>query len=205
MKLAVCIFICSVLAPLAKTSAQIDKGDWTLGLATTLNPSGNNSVLGFGYSYDTDLETETFQYNLAPRVGYVIKNNLTIGLDLILTHSKSDRNKNTFIGAGPFARYYFKGGLLRPYLEAQASYGNLAIEADSAFFGEQDFDVRYLLMGGAAGLAFPIKDIVHIDLAAAYSYQSGAFVEDDIETNSHNIGLKLGVTLFLDQTVSTPN
>lgn len=204
MKLTVFVFVCFVFIPWSKSSAQIDKGDWTLGIATTLNPSGNNSVLGFGYSFNPDLETEIFQLNFAPRIGYVIKNNLTIGLDLILTHLKSDRNKNTFIGAGPFLRYYFKGGLLRPYLEAQASYGNLAIESDSAFFGEQDFDVRYLLMGGAAGLAFPIKEIIHIDLAVAYAYQSGR-LDDDFNDNSHTIGLKLGVTLFLDQTISAQN
>lgn len=209
MKYIVFIFSCSIFLQTLKVTAQIEKGNWSLGVATTLSSSGNSSALGFGYSVNKSdglsNQTETFQFNFTPRVGYVIIKDLSLGLDINVTYFNSSENTNTFIGAGPFARYYFKGNYLRPYIEVQGSYGNTSVKSESPFFGNQNFDIRYFSAGGAFGLAFPIKNIVHIDLAAAYNSRFEKIIDDDIEINNYSIGLKLGVTVFFDKAKNSQN
>lgn len=142
---------CAILVLAAlKVNAQVDKGNFSLGIATTLTPSGDDSIFGIGYSVN-DGQRETLQLNLAPRFGYVIRKDLNVGLDLIISYFNTPDRTNTFIAAGPFARYYFKGKFFKPYAELQASYGNFHIKSEDPFFGNQDFNVRYLLGGTALG------------------------------------------------------
>lgn len=183
------------------TNSQTDKGNWSAGIASTFSPVGNNSVLGFGYTtrkFDDNINSsEVFQFNFTPRLGYFLKNNLLVALDVNVSFSDNDGSQNTFFGGGPAIRYFFKGTRLKPFVELNSGYGNFNVKSADAFFGNQDFDVGYLLLGSAAGIAFPLKNILTIDLALAYNHQIGNFKQDDIVVREHNIGLKVGVTIFL--------
>lgn len=182
-------------------NAQTDKGNWVAGIASTFSSSGNNSVLGFGYTsrkFDDQTNTsEIFQFNFTPRVGYLISNNLMLALNVNLSYFDNDGSANKFIGAGPLVRYYFKGRL-RPFIEINGSYGFSNISSLGGFRGDQDFNLNHLLMGGSLGLAIPIKEFLHLDLATTYNYQIINFIEDDFSSTEHNLGFKIGVTLFFD-------
>jgi len=202
MKLSV-IYTCILFVIISKVNAQIEKGNWSLGISTNFVGIGDNSILGFGYTVNEDdgggNKTKSFQFNLAPRIGYILRKDFIAGLDFNVSYQDSRNTISTFVGAGPFVRYYLKGNLLRPYVEIQGNYGNLSIKSEGSFFGDQDFNVRYIFTGGSFGLAFPIKNIVHIDLATAFNYQFGKFIEGDFKDNGYSIGLKVGVTVFFDK------
>lgn len=96
------IFATLVALPMALMSwAQTDNGDWLVGGNFALNTTANTTI------------------STSPMAGYFFLNHFALGGSMKLGYEKTGDNKTTILGFGPFARYYFGNGNLKPFLTTE--------------------------------------------------------------------------------------
>ena len=97
-------------------NSQITKGNWLVG--------GDAS---FSYSKskpDSSVDSETFEIDLSPNIGYFFFNKLAVGsqFDFLVSRYKSDTGNSNFetLFFSPFIKYYFLDNekILNPFLES---------------------------------------------------------------------------------------
>lgn len=193
--------------------AQLNQGSIMTGVTSTFGTNlmyegintGTN-ILGIGvttYKYDGEAEYRATSFNLQPRVGYFIIDNLAVGLDLAISSCNEkdleddDTWKVTMIAAGPFARYYYPLGGIYPFVELNVAIGSMT---DKDNYGEGEDTEKYglTIFGGGVGAAVPLGNRVTFD--AMLGYQSFKVKEKDTEydwdMSAGTIGLKAGFTVF---------
>jgi hypothetical protein len=206
------LFICSAQL----LQAQANDGKVLLGLTTyamgmPVPSSGNLMSLGFGNTkYKSDAGDEdgdkTTNFNLLPKVGYFINDNLAAGLEFMFIHT-SDKgpdegdgkyNESVFV-AGPFGRYYFPVGNIHLFAEAEVGVGSYREKLNGT---DYDYDDKYnlFIIGGGLGLAAPVGNKAAFDLIIGYNSATSKAAEDN-ENNARmvtgGIGIKLGFILLL--------
>ncbi|MFT4023799.1 MAG: hypothetical protein QM664_08470 [Flavihumibacter sp.] len=139
--------LCFLVLILAGTvSAQTDKGDWMVGGNLALNTTTNNS-----------------NFTLTPSAGYFFADNFVAGGIFSFAHSKTGATKTNSIGAGPFARYYFLKGNLKPMVLAEFEFGTNSSRVSST---KVKSNYGSMLLGG--GLAAFVNQNVAIETIAGY-------------------------------------
>jgi hypothetical protein len=166
-------------------NAQTQKGGFLVGLYSDMFDLGYTTMK---YEYNTyENDTKYFNFNLSPKVGYFVIDNLAVGIDLDFGFTLfNDRNNTTTISAGPFARYYIPTSKVLPFLELGGSIGSSG----------DNTTVNY---GGGIGLAVPLGGRVMADLLAGYHHGSSKDREssNDMSIKTGRIGLELGFTILL--------
>ena len=168
------LFSVLIMAGFSTAQAQTEKGDWMVGGYFRLNTADENTQIGF-----------------APNAGIFAIDNLAVGGNLMLNHTKSGNNKYTTFGIGPFVRYVFTTATqtVRPILHGSFSYlstknkiGNVSSSTNtgvnvfsgggaSAFISESvsidalmGYDrTKYTDFDGSGGFAFNIGFQVYIN------------------------------------------
>jgi hypothetical protein len=186
--------------------AQVEKGKILASVSTRITHVGDwgSELMSLGFynsKYYGGSDTyKDISFNLQPRVGYFVINNLATGIDIIVA-STSEKNKNdadykwseTLLGIGPFIRYYHPLEKVYPFAEASAIFGSAKeIYNDD----EQKWSVMMISLG--IGGAFPLGDRVTFDALLNYSHT--AWKDKDQEAihdeTIRGVGLRLGFTLF---------
>ena len=133
--------------------------------------------LGFSSTNDKNTEEKTSSFNFNPKVGYFMSDNLAIGVELMVGSNKEevagvDTDKNSNVGAGVFARYYFMdlGERFKPY-------GEFGLGFNSGKAGLAD--VKYSGIGAGVGLGVNYfvteKIAINFALTDILSYSSGKY------------------------------
>jgi len=201
-------------------SAQTNKGTLFFGGTTAQNftETGYN-FMGFGYSsatsktdtdgYESPEPTKLLSFNLMPKAGYFVLENLVVGIDVNLAFSKinygssSGENSELLIGAGPFIRYYIPKTKVMPFFELNSLYG--AYQEKSSYLNqdeifEYDYNASILTFGSGVGIAVPLGKKVNFDFLIGYDFYTIKDTEDNEENRREvvgTIGLKLGFTILL--------
>ena len=205
-----CMFTFPVL------NGQLNKGSIMTGLTSTFGThvmyeggvnTGTN-IFSFGvttYKYDGEAEYRETSFNLQPRAGYFVIDNLAVGLDFIFSSCNEkdleddDKWIVTMIGVGPFARYYYPLGKIYPFVEANVAFGSMT---DKEVYDEGTDKEKYglTIFGGGVGAAVPLGDRVTFD--AMLGYQSFKVKEKDVEYDwdmtAGTFGVKMGFTVFFN-------
>lgn len=121
---------------------------------------------------ETQDNSKTFEIRASPRAGYFIKDNIAVGLDLFLQSSKTtfedidSEVTSSGFSIGPFARYYFDGGLF-----AEGTVGLGSTTTSSILFSE---DLTSSTFGWrlGAGYALFLGDHISVEPTAYYSWES---------------------------------
>ena len=133
--------------------------------------------LGFSSTNDKNTEEKTSSFNFNPKVGYFMADNLAIGLELMVGSNKEevagvDTDKNSNLGVGAFARYYFMdlGERFKPYGEFGLGFNS----------GKQTLaDVKYSGIGAGVGLGVNYfvteKIAINFALTDILSYSSNKY------------------------------
>lgn len=214
---AIALFTCFFVY-INTLEAQTEKGKTLIAISSALGIGGNSN--GFAFN-STKTKSDTFEsdpiksssFNLSPRVGYFVADNLVIGAEVFYGFAKQDDfffggdvvidqvKTNTF-GGGPFARYYFKTEKIVPFIEA-----GLIIGSSKTTFGESSGEDKTNLFnyGGGAGIAVPLGSMVSFDALLGYSH----FENKPSENNDNNsrsifnsVSLRLGFSIYLGQSNS---
>lgn len=197
----------------AMIHSQTTKGRLLLGVSSRygFTQSGQGDLMSIGFSTTTrkidspngpDYEkSHYFRYNLAPRAGIFVINNLVTGIDLLASvYENTEYINNQFsFAAGPFARYYFPVKKVRPFVEASTALGVMKYQFDM----DEDITViktNIFIISAGAGAAFIVSDRVTLDLLAGYS----SYREKQKENNPNNyrtitgtLGMRFGISVYL--------
>ena len=194
--------------------AQTEKGKTIVAISSALGIGGTSN--GFAFS-SNKTKSDNFNsdpikitsFNLSPRVGYFVANNLALGAELFYSYSKQDdflfegdilfeEVKSNSIGAGPFARYYIKAKKLTPFIEAGVVFGRA--KSSISDFSENEFSL--FNFGGGAGIAIPLGKKVSFDALLGYTHFETKQKEDNpsnVRNISNNFSLNLGFSVYLGQ------
>lgn len=203
---------------LTMLKAQPDQGKFLIGMSSSLSFAGNGSTL-MSLEFSTSkvksdasgfIEADPYKmtsFNLLPKVGYFVIDNLALGLDISMALSNSSYSSstyksttnNTVLGVGPFVRYYIPTAKVLPFFEIGGSFGKVNSKNE---YGSNTIETKsgFSAVGGGVGVAVPLGELVTFD--ALLDYRS--ITTKDKENNPNNertvngtLGLKLGFTILL--------
>ena len=166
--------IISILSISTTTFAQTEKGSLMVGGNLGVSSGGNGS-----YS--------VFNANLSPEVGYFLKKNFVVGVELPLTYGSQTIDltvnpKATYkkyqisaLGFSPFVRYYFGEKKLKPFAQTQYAYTYFS-EITTQATGDDSNNSGYSAYATVgAGLAYFIAENLSIDAKIDYQiYRSNS-------------------------------
>lgn len=110
------LFLFLLLLISISLNAQITKGNWLVG-----------GDVSFSYSKskpDSSVDSEAFEIDLSPNIGYFFFNKLAVGsqFDFLVSRYKSDTGNSNFetLFLSPFIKYYFLDNekILNPFIES---------------------------------------------------------------------------------------
>ena len=213
------LLFASILSTICLTNlnAQTTKGKFLLGVSSTLSVAGTGSnLMTLGYSTikhkrDVSLLGEpepdkTISFNLIPKVGYFVIDNLALGLDLSLASTSSKDgvsgtvDSQTMFCIGPFMRYYIPKGKLLPFVEINGGMGSIKNKRDESGRPNYTSNSSLFTYGGGVGLSASISDRVAFDIMAGYSVLQVKQKEnndDNERTIIGTLGLKFGFIVLL--------
>ena len=191
---------------------QLEKGNMLFGVTSTvaLNGTMSSEFLSLGLitikyksgSDPAEAEYKMTSYNILPRAGYFVADNLVAGLQVIAAGYKErhiaddDTYSENTLGIGPFIRYYYPLDKLYPFIEVESLIGT----TKETWYGD-DEKSPFIMIGVLIGASLPLGDNVTFDAAAGYlraSYKNtDAETEETVNYISGGFGLRLGFTIYL--------
>jgi outer membrane protein len=194
---------------------QINQGRMLIGVATSINyMSFGSDLMNLGFTtvkqksnapgyVEPDAE-KTTTINLLPRVGYFIIDNLVVGLDLSVSsytakYSSDSKSTMTYLGVGPFVRYYIPGTSVMPFFEIGGLFGSLNEKYTSASYSDS-YKYGMMSIGGGAGISVKLCEKVAFDIMAGYNSMTEKAKENnenDVRTVYGTLGVKLGFVCIL--------
>lgn len=150
--------------------AQVEKGDWLVGGSININTSSNTTV------------------SITPSAGYFFLNRFAAGGIFNVSYEKTSDLKSTIIGIGPFARYYFGKGNLKPFLASELLFGSTKYQ----YPGENSFtrNGHNFFLGG--GLAAFVNEHVAIETQAGYTNTKYSGNPSD-----NGLAIRIGFQIYL--------
>ena len=208
-----CVFNYSIL------KAQTNKGKVFIGVSSTfkgfsVGETGSDLMtLGFSSEkvksdadgFEESDSYKTTSFNLLPKVGYFVIDNLAVGLDISIASSTTkigtdnDKFVTTMLGISPFARYYIPTEKVLPFFEVGGTYGSITTKY-SYNNSENKSSSNANAFWAGVGMAVPLGDRVTFDVMAGYNsltIKDKEYNEDNYRTVLGTLGLKLGVIVFL--------
>jgi opacity protein-like surface antigen len=149
-----------------------------------------------GSQTTTDGTQTTF--NLSPRFGYFIIDNLAIGagvgLGLTKWNSKtSDNDYNTSsISFQPFARYYLP---VNVFFHGEFGIGTSSVKSDNSNFNDYKYNSINLALG--AGYALFLTDNVAVEPMLTYRFSRSKYDYDDEKNLDSGLYISVGFQIYL--------
>ncbi|MDJ1501129.1 outer membrane beta-barrel protein [Xanthocytophaga agilis] len=165
-----------------KSVAQTDKGNFMVG----------SSIANLNFDEDYS------SIALSPTVGYFVIDNLVVGLTPSIGYTSSkavipgDTYKTTTLGIGPFARYYFGSGSVKPLVHADYSYLHMK-NRNNISGNEWQSTSSYSNVKLGAGVAYFINNYVSVDGIVSYNR---IFLGSGNDVGS--VKISFGFQIFLD-------
>ncbi|NTW23778.1 MAG: porin family protein [Lentimicrobium sp.] len=223
MKRSWILIVVLFVVPASMTFSQTEKGQVFLGISSrySLNPVGvgislpdmmslSFSTVKFKSDDDNNDDSGSTKFNcfnLIPKAGYFVIDNLAVGIDLQLGiyslketyDSDIYKDQGTVFSAGPFIRYYFPVNKILPYLEAGGSLGSAVLTSE--YENEEDKSKTSMnSFSAGAGISAPLGEKVALDLMLGYLSMTMKDKEDNPDNERMVIGtfgFKFGVLVFL--------
>ena len=190
--------------------AQTEKGTVFVGVGTSLGLGQSDGLMGLVFNSSTleladgtELEDRLTSFFISSKGGYFFADRLAAGLELAVSTSSGttktdgvDLESNfSFLGIGPFARYYLPSGKLLPFAEINSLFGTRSQETSGSGI-QVDTNFSVANFGGGLGLAFLLGERSSLDLVASYNSTTLKEDQTDLTTKQRSIGLKFGFTMF---------
>lgn len=200
-----------VVAVLAAALLSINAG------AQDFTSRGNfmfGSAVGFSSNTSTIAQAgekgegpESFQWNIAPHIGYFLFNNFTLGIGLDYTFSREkqpneDKNDDSDLLFGPFGRFYVPfGGDKAVFLEGNFGFGT---SSDDLIIGGETQNISTDIIAFGAGPGFTIfsNDAIGIETLFKYNFARSRFnttqgsVTTETTTKTNQFAVSLGVQFY---------
>ncbi len=200
----ICAFIALLLLPAAgKAQDFTERGNFVIG--TALGFSSNTSTVSEGDKVGDG--PESFQWNIAPHVGYFLYDNFVLGVGMDYTSSREkqpneDKNEDTDLLFGPFFRYYLPFGEDKAVMmECNFGFGT---SSDDLIIGGQPQSVSTNIVAFGFGPGFTIfsNDALGIETLFKYNFARSRFnttqngVTQKMTTNTNQFSISIGIQLY---------
>jgi len=197
------VLVC--LLSIQSLDAQFEKGKVLVGVTSTLGLGDfGTDLMSMGFTRekykdedgDIDKSDRSFSFNLLPRAGYFVMDNLAVGLDLLVSYymekdpDDGDKYSESTLGIGPFVRYYYPLEKCYPFVEANLGFGTWREKGE-----EWDDKEGLFVYGVGIGAAKPLGENVMLDGSVGYGAISWKDEDNDKYIYS-SIGLRVGFTLL---------
>jgi outer membrane protein len=187
--------------------AQLEQGNVMVGVASTLNLDiGGSDFMSIGFSstkyksgnYTSD-PIKSACFNFMPKAGYFIMDNLAAGINLYVSTSSEkdtdgDKDTETMLGIGPWARYYYPLDNIYPFVEVSVGVGSTKYAYDYGN-GQQEEKYSAFLAGAGVGAAIPVGDNVTFDIMAGYMSVTAKEKDGGSESDYKEITGTFGITM----------
>ena len=212
-KLFLLIAALCLMASSAIAQTQLTKGNILLGVTTAMSMDDDfwgSEFMGFGFStskikYGSDPAVDdhkTSTFNLQPKAGFFLMDNLVAGLEVMISSYMSkdtddgDKYGEMVFGVGPFVRYYYPMEKFYPFAELETMFGSYREDWQGDIYKE-----GLMMVGVNIGAALPLGEKVTFDAMAGYSSITWTSKdEEDGETHKYmtgGFGLKMGFSVYL--------
>lgn len=119
--------------------AQTEKGNMLVGVGTTLGLGQSDGLMGLAFTSSeleladgTTVEDKLTSFFLSTKGGFFLVDRFAAGLELAVSSSSGTTETSgikiesdfSFLGVGPFARYYFPSGKILPFAEVNSLFGS---------------------------------------------------------------------------------
>jgi len=211
-KISVLLAVLILALSAVNAQPQLEKGKLLLGVTSTVALSGSMSsdflslsFVKIKYKYGSDPAEDSYKmnsFNLLPKAGYFVADNLVAGLQMIAAGYKEtdleydDTYKQNTLGIGPFVRFYYPLDKFYPFIEAESVFGTIR-----EFWYSDDEKSPFLMLGILIGASLPLGDKVTFDAAAGYLRSSTKNTDAETEDETYYItggfGLRMGFSIYL--------
>jgi len=157
------------------TQAQFNQGRILLGGNVNFS-SMKDETVQTGLSNTSSTKT---QFQLTPKVGYFVIDNLAIGADVALSTVSGVGNSTTLL-AGPFVRYYIKG---------------LFVEGEYNFGSGKNGDIKSSTNAWLGGIGYAAFLNDHVAIEPTVAYTSNSIHYTNPTHNATIAGFVVGVGL----------
>jgi hypothetical protein len=204
MFIAVMAVFAAILLPVTMQSQDYTgRGNFMFGTAVGFS-SNTNTISQGGSSGEGP---ESFQWNLAPHIGYFLFDNFALGIGLDYTFSREkqpnqDKNDDSDLLFGPFGRYYVPfGGDKAVFLEGNFGFGT---SSDDLIIGGESQSISTDIIAFGAGPGFTIfsNDAIGIESLFKYNYARSRFnttvggVATETTTKTNQFSVSLGIQFY---------
>ncbi|MBL7774841.1 MAG: outer membrane beta-barrel protein [Saprospiraceae bacterium] len=196
--------IAAFLLPVQGWTQQFtERGNFVIG--TAIGFSSNTSTIS--QTSGQGEGPESFQWNIAPHVGYFLFENFALGVGLDYTFSRekqpnADKNDDTDLLFGPFGRYYIPfGGDKAVFLEGNFGFGtssdNLIIDGQP-----QNISTDIIAFGAGPGFTIFSNDAIGIETLFKYNFARSRFnteqggVTTETTTKTNQFAISLGIQVY---------
>ena len=208
MKNIICIITTLLFTASISLQAQVtDRGNFLAG--SSLGFSKSSSELKIQSSnLEEDAEgPSSLQLSFAPKIGYFLGDNFALGLGMDLTFSRleeqnTDRNEDSDLLFGPFARYYFplEDGLAF-FAEANFGFGN---SSDDLYIADvrQSINTNIFATGFGPGFTIISSNGIGLEAIFKYNYARSKFntnldgIQQETITRTNQFDFSLGVQYY---------
>ncbi|MRR19086.1 hypothetical protein EG827_02740 [bacterium] len=208
-------FLCLIAA---SALAQPEKGNLMFNVTSTMPLRGGwgselMSAVFSKTSYNNGSSTEDINnkttYNLLPKAGYFIIDNLVAGLEVLVSGYSEENTysegkySESLLGVGPFVRYYYPLEKIYPFAELETLFGRYMYKWPTSGGTYEEEKDSFFLVGGFLGAALPLTEKVTFDIQAGYLYTSFSFSGEvygegeDYKEITGGVGIKMGFTIYL--------
>jgi hypothetical protein len=157
----------------------------------------------------TEVDYTMTYYNLLPKAGYFIMDNLVAGLEVLVSGYSEENTyyegkwSESMLGVGPFIRYYYPLEKIYPFAEIETLFGRYMYKWPTSGSTNVEEKNNFFLIGVFLGAAVPLTDKVTFDIMAGYLYTSFSFSGEvygegeDYKEITGGVGIKMGFTVYL--------
>lgn len=211
-KLLLLIAALCLVASNATAQTQLTKGNLLLGVTSSMAMEGcwGTEFMSLGFStsktkYGSDpaeVDHKTTSFNLLPKAGYFVMDNLVAGLEVMISSymdkdtDDGDKDGEMIFAVGPYVRYYYPLEKIYPFAELETMFGSYR-----ETWHEDVYKEGLMMLGVSLGAAIPLGEKVTFDAMAGYSHVT--WTAKDVEGGetrkylTGGFGLKMGFSVYL--------
>lgn len=176
---------------LMSLKAQTDKGNYLFGGQYTLVFSNKNIN-------DGSFATKQSTFEISPKIGYFIFNNIPIGLAFRYSYLNEIYNQKTNTTTSfsliPFVRTYFGNAKFKPYLHFGFGVGNEDNKSKDQQFLYNTYS-KIFIYQLHTGLGIRLNKYILFDLGIGYDYETINHISGKYKTYDKGINSTLGTLI----------
>lgn len=205
------IFLTAVMMLIASVAwAQFtDQGNFLFGSTIGFSTADSKISLESSTGMNESENPVSTQFNIAPRVGYFLLQDFSLGIGLDYTlntirEPNEDKRDDSNLLFGPYARYYFQvGNNTAFFAEANFGYGT---SSDNQTIGEgrERISSNIFAVGAGPGITIISSGGVGLEAMFKYNYSRSEFdtesggVKTTTTTKTSQFAISLGISVYIE-------